>query len=158
MNHFDDDDFEEMSDAERDELNKEYEAKRRAVRDHPLMKSGREVFDLLNTLIDTIEDEDKQSMFNYLREDASIMLTKIAGALASDSRLISLGNAAIIRQHAYTLFISTHTLGEFTDTDNSYIKLFRAEMELFKQVFKEWIKDVHAMDRDGEEDDWGVFI
>jgi hypothetical protein len=158
MNHFDDDDFEEMSEDERDELNKEYEAKRRAVQNHPLMKSGREVFDLLNTLIDTIEDEDKQSMFNYLREDATIMLTKIAGALASDSRLISLGNAAIIRQHAYTLLISTHTLGEFTDTDNSYIKLFRTEMESFKEVFKDWMREVHAMDRDGEEDDWGVFI
>jgi hypothetical protein len=158
MNHFDDDDFEEMSEEDREELNREYEAKRNAVRNHPLMKSGREVFDLLNTLIDTIEDEDKQSMFNYLREDASIMLTKIAGALASESWLISLGNAAIIRQHAHTLLISTHTLGEFTDTDNSYIKLFRTEMESFKEIFKEWMSEVHDLDREGEVDDWGVFI
>lgn len=157
MNQFDDNDF-EMSDDERDALNRAHAEKKNAVQNHPLMKSGREVFDLLNALLDTIEDEDKQSMFNYLREDATILLTKIAGALASESWLVSLGNAAIIRQHAYTLYISTHTLGEFTDTDNTYIRLFRTEMESFKKVFTTWMNEVHAMDRDGETDDWGVFL
>ena len=158
MNNLDDDNFEEMSEEERSDFEMEYNAKRREVQNHPLMRSGQEVFDLLYALIDTIEDDDKQAMFDYLREDASVMLSKIAGAIASESWLISIGNAAVIRQHAYTLFISTHTLGEFTDTDNSYIKLFRTEMESFKLVFLEWVAKVHAMDRDGEQDDWGVFV
>lgn len=154
----DDFDFEDISPEEEKEIEREMQEQKKRLKNHPLNKKAYEILSIVSSLVDTMSEEEKKMMGSILMESAMIIPAKIAGAIGSDSWLICMQNASIIRYHASHLLIQNHSLREFTKTDRDYIKLLRREMEEFQQLFREWVSTFDQMEREDYEDEWGLFI
>jgi len=159
MNFDDDDfDFDDLSDEEKAEFEKEQKEKDKRLRNHPLFKKANEILTLVEAIIETLPEDEKEMYGSTLMESALILAPKLAGAMQSDSWLICMQNASLIRYHAEYLLLSNHSLNEIEKADTSYIALLRTEMEEFKQLFKVWMTEVNKLDREDFEDDWGLFL
>jgi hypothetical protein len=163
MNFDDDDDFDmndELSDEENEELNQEMERRRRSVKNHPLFKQVNEASHTLKTLLESSNQsgEDLESFTESLTGAMMVVTAKLYAALGSDSYLVCMQNAAIIRNEAEYLRLSSHMLNFSKNYDKAYVSVFREEMEKFRILFIEWAKQIHTMDRDGLEDEWGLFL
>ena len=161
MNLEDDDDFDfndDMSEEERDAFERKYNEDRKRQKNHPLFLQANEVLHIVSVIAENILDEEKDMYGSAMMESAMVIPAKIAGAMSSESWLLSMQNAAIIRHHAEYLLTSTNGLKIFTKTDKDYIKLLREEMIRFKSLFNEWVKEIHAIPEEEFVDDWGLFI
>lgn len=161
--NFDDDDFDmddELSDEENEELEQEMERRRRSVKNHPLFKQAEEASHTLNTLLESgKQPEDHMESFTSSLTGAMMVLTaKLYAALHSDSYLVCMQNAAIIRNEAEYLRLSQHMLNSSEDYDRAYVAVFREDMEKFRALFADWAKEIRAMDKGGIEDEWGLFL
>ncbi len=157
--NWDDDDFdfnEELSDEEREELDREMREEKEYVKNHPLNKQAREVYEVVNAIVGSMSDEGRDRVGDLMMDSAMMIRAKLAGALGSKSWLICMQNGAIIRFHAEHLRLSNHSMREFTDTGKDYAQLLRREMETFRELFREWVIEFQAYEDDFE-DDWGLF-
>jgi hypothetical protein len=155
---FDDDDFDPDDFSEED--NERFEEKRKSVKNHPLLKQATEVRDTLKALIESNDNsnEEVESFATSLTGAIRVVTVKLHSALGSDSYLVCAQNAAIIRQEAEYLRLSSHLLKSIGGYDKAYISVFREEMETFRTLFIQWVKEIHQMDREGIEDEWGLFL
>jgi hypothetical protein len=158
----DDDDndfnFDDLSDEEKEEIEKHLSDKTNRVRSHPLMKQAEEIVGMIDVLLETCSDETFADLYgSTLRESAWMLRIKLNSALDSDSYLLCMQNAALIREHAQYLRLANHSLKLSKGFDEQHILLFRQEMEKFRALFRDWIKEVHEMERDVD-DEWGLFI
>jgi hypothetical protein len=161
MNWEDEDDFDfndDMSDEEQNEFEREYEEEKKRRKNHPLVIQGEEIYNTVSAIVECIPDEDREVYASTLMESAMIIPAKIAGAVGCDSWLLSMQNAAIIRYHAEYLLTSTSGLKIFTKTDKDYIKILREEMTRFREIFSEWVQEIHKIPDDEYPDEWGLFI
>lgn len=158
----DDDDmdfnFDDLSPEENEELGKEIERERKRTFGHPLMKKATEIYKIVHTLNETVDEEDRERYMGTMYESAIMLAPKIAGAMGSKSWQICMQNAAIIRYHAEYIRIGTNGLKVFTKTDPSYIKMLRSEMEEFRELFKAWVKTFDQLEQEDYEDEWGLFV
>ncbi len=118
--------------------------------------------ELSNTIKVLLESVDSNYDFinsqkEIIQQSLLIIKAKLYSALRSDSYLVCMQNAAIIRYHAEYLKTSYHTLNDTGLFNTSYVKVFRNEMEEFRELFIVWINDIKQMDREGIEDEWGLF-
>lgn len=154
---WDDDDFgfdDELSD---DELN-EFENKNKKRKKHPLMVHAYEIVSLANALHKSMDEDEQQMQGDHIMQSAMMMAAKLGGAIGSDSWLICMQNAALVRYHAHDLLVASHGLDMFTETHADHIRHFRAEMEKFRDLFVEWAKEIHAMEPEEYIDEWGLFL
>ncbi|MFZ5554756.1 MAG: hypothetical protein ACOZCO_16700 [Bacteroidota bacterium] len=155
-------DFENFNDdltpEEREEQEKAFREKQEKIKKHPLRKKAHEIFKTIHSMLSGMDEQGKEMVGHRMLESAMIIEAKLAGALGSDMWLICMQNAAIVRQYASELLISNHSLEMFTETDESYIRLFRKDMEEFRELFKEWVTSFEKLDRSEYEDEWGLFI
>ncbi|TND10246.1 MAG: hypothetical protein FD123_494 [Bacteroidetes bacterium] len=149
---------EEMPDEEREEYEREYREEKRRLKNHPLYIQAMEVLQLARVLNESMTEEEREMQGGLMMQSAYMLAPKIAGAMGSGSWLICMQNAAIIREHANFLLLSSHGLRSFTKTDPEHIKLFRREMESFRALFRDWCKEIHAMPPGEVDDEWGLFI
>ncbi len=117
-------------------------SRRDRLRQLPIYKKSEMIFQLVNSLMDAISDEDEYlSQTKYMmRDDAAIICAKIAGAEGGDVYSIRMQNAAIIRDHAmhlYTQVGSLRFLGTFKEIE--YVNLIREEIDAFRELFIEWV-------------------
>lgn len=149
-----------MSFDDNDFSDDEFERRREKARNHPLRRQAEEVLKVVGLLIEYAGDDEESDRFGTtILESAHIINAKLAGALGSDSYMVCMQNAAIIRSHAEYIRLSNHTLKEMTGIDKKYISVLRSEMEKFRELFVEWAKEVRAMKEKDEfsEDEWGLF-
>jgi hypothetical protein len=163
MNFEDDDDFDmddELSDEENEELNREMERQRHFVKNHPLLKQAKEASHTLKTLLESSEDstDHMESFTSSLTGAMMVVTAKLYSALSSDSYLVCMQNASLIRSEAEYLRLSSHMLKSSNDYDKAYVAVFREEMEKFRVLFIEWAKEIRAMEKDGVDDEWGLFL
>ena len=90
--------------------------------DLPIYKKAELILDLVNSLLNTISEEDEylNATKYMMRDDAAIICAKIAGAEGGDMYSIRMQNAAIIRDHAMHLYVQVGSLrfhDSFKDTD-----------------------------------------
>ena len=151
----DDFDFENLSD---DEFRKKSEEEELKLNAHPLYIQANEILTIVDVLLDTNGDDEQSKDFGFtLRESAMIIIAKLSSGLRSDSYVMSMQKASIIRNHADYLRLSNHTLGIMEGFDPKYLTLFRQEMERFRELFILWAKEIHKMAPDYE-DEWGLFL
>lgn len=140
-----------------EELQNEQRRKEEFARQHPLLKQSKEILSIVSTLLDTCSDERVTAHHGAgLRESAMVVMVKLSSAIQSEDYLISMQNAAIIRDHAEYLRLSNHLLSSSGAFDETYVAMFRREMEQFRLLFREWAQTISKMERDGE-DEWGLF-
>jgi hypothetical protein len=162
MNWDDDDDFgfdfDDLTPEEKEELDREMKAKEHKSKNHPLRKQAEEIYRIVTALHESIKDEMERDMFSPAIESCMIIPAKLAGAIGSDSWLLCMQNAAIIRSHAEFLLTSTSGLKYEGNADQRYVKMMREEMLKFQSLFVEWIKEIHAMEEEEYVDEWGLFL
>ncbi len=151
-----DDDF-DFSEEENEELEREMQKEKEKLQKHPLLKQAKEVLAIVDTLLDTCSKEASERYGSTLRESAMIVVAKLHSGLASDNYLLCVQKAAIIREHGEYLRLSNHMLSASGAFDEKYVIMFRQEMETFRQLFKNWAKEIHQMENDLE-DEWGLFL
>lgn len=159
----DDDDFgfdfnDDLTPEEKKELDRGMKAKEQKRKNHPLRKQAEEVYRIVTALHESIEDEMQRDMFSPAIESCMIIPAKLAGAIGSDSWLLCMQNAAIIRSHAEFLLTSTSGLKYEGNADQRYVKMMREEMLKFQSLFVEWVKEIHAMEEEEYVDEWGLFL
>jgi hypothetical protein len=97
-------------------------------------------------------------MYEMTLSESSLMLApKIAGAMGSGSRILSLQNASIIRYHAEFLLTSTSGLKSLDSVDKKYVQLLREDMIEFRRLFRDWVLEIKKMKKDDYEDEWGLY-
>jgi hypothetical protein len=161
-NDDDDEDFRKDDDELSEEEMKKFEWQRKekykAIHNHPLYILAVEIMETVNALNESIVNEQERQMYEMTLTESSLMLApKIAGAMGSGSRILSLQNAAIIRYHAEFLLTSTSGLKSLDSVDKKYVQLLREDMIEFRTLFKEWVKEIKKMKKDDYEDEWGLY-
>lgn len=152
-----DDDFDnmEMNDEEWEQNRKEREKK---IKSHPLMKQAKELMLLLATIIETSKHDDEAEKYcSLLSESIMVINGKLYASLDSESYLICMQSAAIIRDHAKQLLVSCHMMLMLEISEEKYLNLFRDEMEKFRALFVDWAKEIKFKEGDIE-DEWGLFL
>ena len=129
------------------------------AKNHPLVLHLNELTDTLQVLLAYPKTEDKMinSHIEIIQESLFLIKVKIYSALRSDSYLVGMQNAAIIRYHSDYLLLTSHTLNYLDCFDKGHVSVFRGEMEEFQQLFKTWAKEIKEMDKEDFEDEWGLF-
>jgi hypothetical protein len=101
-----------------------------------------------------IDEDYLQHLKEMMLGDGMIIPAKIVGAEAGDLYVLRMENAAIIRKAAddtYKECSSFRMMGISTDAE---LDAVRAEIDIFRQYFKEWVA---GFERDDWEDEWGLF-
>ncbi len=148
----------DLSDEEKAEYEKERKEKDKYLKNHPLFKQANEILDTVTALSESIKNADEKEYYSRILIESAMMLApKIAGAIGSESWLLSMQNAALIRYHAEYLLTSTSGLTMISDVDKSYVKLLREDMIKFRELFNEWVKELDKLEDEDYEDEWGLF-
>ncbi len=117
---------------------------------------------LLNGLLDSVtttEDSFPMEILDSQKEiilvDAHEVAAKIRSSEAGGIYIIRMENAAIIRKNAQ--FIKTSIAGMLAEEviDEQHGELVRAEIDKFRELFKQWIG---TFKKDEFEDEWGLFV
>jgi hypothetical protein len=126
---------------------------------HPLSLHLEEISETLKVLpaYPHTEDDLIQAHVEIIQESLLLIKTKLHSALRSNSYLVCVQNAAIIRNHAEYLRLASHTLNSLQSFDREHVAVFRQEMEEFRELFKAWAKEIKKMDKGKHEDEWGLF-
>lgn len=151
-------DFGELSPEEEERLEREYREKQEKMRNHPLTIKANEIYDVVSAFIESLDGDAKEMYASTLMESALIINGKIAGALGSESWLVCMQNASLIRYHAEYIHTSTSGLRAFAETDENYVQVLRTTMQEFRELFKEWVKTFGSLDREDYTDEWGLFL
>lgn len=135
------------------------EARKNKAKNHPLTLHLGELTDTLYVLLKYPKTEDDliKSHIDIITESFNLIRAKLYSALRSDSYLVCMQNASMIRYHADYLFLASHTLNSLACFDEGHVSVFRDEMEEFQQLFKEWASEIKEMDKEDFEDEWGLF-
>lgn len=154
----DDDDFDFDEDFSDEDFEKQREEEEQKLKEHPLFIQAHEILHIVDVLMDTADEEAREMHAPLLKESALIICAKLSSVLTSNSYVICMQKAAIVRDHAEYLRLSNHMLDYSDSFDSKYVKMFREEMEKFRTLFKLWAAEIHKMEPDFEDTDWGLFV
>lgn len=159
MDNFDDDDDEDFGfnedDFNSEESRREFQRENERVDNLPIMKKAREMFDIVDSLVELIDDDDAfiAHYRSMLFEDASIICAKIAGAEGGDLYSLRMENAVLIKIHARNLLAQTSGLKMLGFKDVRYLQVLRDAIEEFRLLFIEWVE---GFDKTNDvADNWG---
>lgn len=124
----------------------------------PIYQKARELVELVHAFNATIPEDDLflKSISQLMVENSAICAAKIAGAEGSRLYDLKMQNAAIIRQAGMDLYVQIGALRfqeNFSETE--YVEMIRAEIEVFREMFKEWIASFNP--KHFIPDPWGLF-
>jgi len=125
---------------------------------HPLAIKAQEIVDTVFALCADLEgDEFSKSYQPLLVEAATMIGAKTYSGTKTDSRLLALQNAAIIRYQAEFLLTSTSGMKDMTTANHDYLNVLRKEILEFQVLFVEWVKYIKTELDNDMEDEWGLF-
>ena len=143
----------------------DFENRREKLEQMPLYKKAHEIINIVFRIskIDSIDittaGEQEKEMIQFsideMRNNATIIGAKIAGAEAMELYDLKMENAAIIRKAAREIITNARgiEMNGFKETD--YLDLLRNEIEEMRVLFAEWVKTFepfnYIIDR------WGLF-
>jgi hypothetical protein len=135
---------------EREELDKK-------IKQMPIYKKGKEVFEVVKGIADLIPEENDilMEVKGQMLVDAGMLTVKISGAEAGDLYDIRMQNAALIRKAANDLMLQNHSLKAFGFEYVEYFEMVRELIEEYRLLFIDWVagfdKWNYVIDR------WGLF-
>lgn len=137
-----------------------------SIRKMPLYQKGLEIYELAYKITGLVTDDEYGSLgkeenellkhhAEYLKNNASIINAKIAGAEGADLYDLRMENAAIIRKAAREILTDSTGLKIYGFEHVEYLDLLRNEVEQFRVLFAQWVKTFdpwnYSIDR------WGLF-
>jgi hypothetical protein len=158
-NDFGDFNFDDLTPEEKQELDRKMKEEDKVRRNHPMTKQGEEIYRVVSALVESIQDEMEREMFgSTLLDSCMIIPAKLAGAIGSESWLLCMQNAAIIRSHAEYILTATSGMKYESGIDQVYVQMLREEMLKFRELFVEWVKEIQQMEDEEYVDEWGLFL
>lgn len=133
----------------------------------PIYKKAWELMELVDKIVEAIEKTDfdfeddtfKQSLvtdyLHYMRLNAQLIPTKIAGAYGPRLYDLKMENATLIRKAARELLIDARGLQMAGYKESEYLDLLRNDVEQFRTLFVEWVQTFDNTDY--IIDRWGLF-
>jgi hypothetical protein len=122
-------------------------------------KQWREVFGLVVAFAENLEDEknenNRSTTKSLIYENALIVAPKIIGAVSVDAYTIKMENAAIIRSNCRQMMEQINFTVLMGWSEEDYKRVIEESLEHFKSLFRIWVA---TFIKDGDEDDWGLFI
>ena len=88
-------------------------------------------------------------------ENALIVAPKIIGAVSVDAYTIKMENAAIIRSNCRQMMEQINFTVLMGWSEDAYKRVIEESLDQFKYFFRIWVA---TFVKDGDEDDWGLFI
>jgi len=152
-------DFENLTPEEKEELEKEEKRRNDYVNNHPLFLKAHEIIETVSALLESFPEEEMKKMYSSTMTESAFMLApKLAGALGSNSWLICMQNASIIRYHAEYLLTSASGIQLFFENaDKNYVQVLRDDMLEFRDLFNKWMEEVRQLEEEEYMDEWGLF-
>jgi hypothetical protein len=151
---FDNDDLDDDFDPE--EAKQEFEAERKRIKNLPIVKKAKLIYDITSEIVDTIDpEEDSLRHREIMLEDAMIINAKIAGAEGADLYTLRMENAVIIKIHARSLMTQCTALKYENGSNPEYLDLLYKELEEFRIIFVDWINSFDITN--DIPDNWGLF-
>lgn len=169
MNLDDDDndfdfDYDDLSPEEKEEIERKIKERNQHRENHPLYLQAKKIYSTVDSLLASFKEGSHAEMYgSTMMESAMMLAPKLAGAMGSESWLLSMQNAVLIRYHSEHLLVSTSGLKMFDGeeehaVDSNYVQILRDEVLEFQRLFREWIKEVHQLEHEDYIDEWGLFI
>ncbi|MCX6206324.1 MAG: hypothetical protein NTZ19_08760 [Bacteroidetes bacterium] len=128
-----------------------------AARD--VYKQWREVFGLVVAFAENLEDEknenNRSTTKSLIYENALIVAPKIIGAVSVDAYTIKMENAAIIRSNCRQMMEQINFTVLMGWSEEDYKRVIDESLEQFKAAFRIWVA---TFIKDGDDDEWGLFI
>jgi hypothetical protein len=159
---FDDDDFDindfNFEDYDPEETKREMDEENKRVRDLPLTKKAREIFDLTHAICESMPDDGEYvDMYRgLLMENAIMLVPKIAGAEAMDDYGLKMENAVIIKVNAMQLRTQLNGCEMFNLVKEDYLGILREAIDEFKILFADWVSKFEKTDI--YDDGWGLWV
>lgn len=129
-----------------------------SIEKHPLEAKSREIVDSVFALCADLEKDEMSESYQPLLVEAATMIgAKVYSGLRTDSRLLALQNAAIIRYQGEFLLSSTSGMKDLTSANHDYLNVLRKEILEFQVLFIEWVQHIKTELENDMEDEWGLF-
>jgi hypothetical protein len=161
MNNYNDEDEFDTSDFEQSELAdmqaiQEIKQEDERIRNLPLMMKSKQILQLVDSLVETIPDDDMaEQCKRVMLDDALTMVTKIAGAESGDLYTLRMENAVFVKLAARNLLTQLSGLSLLGMIEPRYMELLKAEIEEFRLLFIDWME---TFDKSKDiPDNWGLF-
>ncbi|MCW2120121.1 hypothetical protein [Flavobacterium sp. 7A] len=123
-----------------------------------IYKKAEVLFQLVESLVAILPDNDDlvEATKDFMLASAMILPAKIAGAEGASLYSVKMQNAAIIREHAMSLYVQVGSL-RFKENfkDIEYVLLIRRELDEFRMMFIDWVS--HFDIESYVWDDWEFF-
>lgn len=125
--------------------------------DASLYQKGKEIFDLVNEVADLVPEDDlmMRETKQFMRENASLLVIKVAGAYSADLYDLKMESAAIIRKAGLELLTQCSGLKVMDFQYPQYLQLIRDAVDEYRILFAEWVKTFDPQDY--IIDRWGLF-
>ncbi|HEU5366601.1 MAG TPA: hypothetical protein VFU62_13780 [Hanamia sp.] len=128
-----------------------------------LYEKWREVFGLVMAFADNLAtDSDseetethEQTTKRFIFENAMIIGPKLMSAAGTDLYILQMENASIIRANARQMMEQVGFAVLMGFSEESYKEVITEAINQFRELFKNWVA---TFEKDGIEDEWGLFI
>jgi len=123
----------------------------------PIYQKSMDILQMVLALKEYIDPKDDLSMhtMQFMIEDAMKIPPKLAGAMSVELYDLKMENAAIIRQCARQIKVSTNGFRDISKETDEYLDLLRNEIDEFRLLFIDWVEGfdpwMYIIDR------WGLF-
>ncbi|TAF56781.1 MAG: hypothetical protein EAZ62_00640 [Sphingobacteriia bacterium] len=124
-----------------------------------MYKQWREVFGLVIAFAENLADDGEEShpasTKALIYENVMIVAPKIIGAISMDLYVLKMENAAHIRANCKQMMeqIGFAVLMGWADEDHKNV--IEEGLQKFRELFRQWVS---TFQKDGYEDDWGLFL
>jgi len=124
-----------------------------------LYRLWRELFGLVIAFAENLEDDHQDShqstTKSLIYQNAMIIAPKIIGAVSVNAYTIKMENAALIRSNCRQMMEQINFAVLMGWSDEVYKQVIEESLDHFKIQFSLWIQ---TFEKDGEADDWGLFL
>lgn len=149
---FDDMEFE---DEEEEEEWKNEKKRMNAYREMPVFKKAWMIGELTRRLVESFDEEkDLLHVGEQMIGNAYMLGAKICGAESADLYTLRMENAVIIKTSARELLAETSLCKAEKLADPKHLQLLRDELDEFRKLFNEWIKNFDPLN--DITDDWAI--
>jgi len=119
-----------------------------------LYEQGWKIFVYTELFCESLVSDEAKDQIYLIKQNSNIICPKIVGAEGGGTYTILMENASIIRTNMKELLVQIFATTMFEESNESYADVLRAEIDVFRGYFKEWVS---LFEKDDVEDDWGLY-